>query len=353
MAVKPVLIGLKRIGAVERLRERTGRSSDRLALKTAKKIVGDIVAGRSLRTIATRSKLERDFVLDVVSNLGTWLTHVHGGVGYEAEVPAGFERGAGHGRDVVRSVVSIMVYTPDAAEISRWLDHLYPSTTGVIGGADLYSFGLLAQLGRLEEIDQMTPTVAYAQIATNTFDLFDVAVADAKEAIGHLRVVAETGELGDLDELSSDLTKIAWLNENRVDKLRRLLDQTRGHSDAGSVNTLLREIGFFAKESERPEWNPLALRDLREGQIQRLAERAGLGLREDARKIESEMRSRLIDMGLKRDLSRLLPDAVLASQSGVEDEFWEAIAARQSGDAQWRQGLEKALKDHEVARASA
>jgi hypothetical protein len=353
MAVKTALTGLKRIGAIERLRERTGRSNDRLALKTAQRIVGDIIAGRSLRTIATRSKLERDYVLDVVSNLGTWLTHVHGGVGHELDVPAGFERGAEHGRDVVRSVVSIMVYTPDTSEISRWLDHLYPSTTGVIGGADLYAFGLLSQLGRLEEIDQMTPTAAYAQIATNTFDLFDVAVGDAKAAMSHLREIARSGELGDLGELGSDLTKIAWLNENRVEKLRRLLGQVRDHGDTGSISALLREIGFFSKESERPEWNPKALRDLREGQIQRLAERSGLGLREDARKIESEMRSRLIDMGLKRDLSRLLPDAVLAAASGVEVEFWDAIAARQNGDAKWRLGLEKALNDHEIARANA
>jgi hypothetical protein len=58
-------------------------------------------------------------------------------------------------------------------------------------------------------------------------------------------------------------------------------------------------------------------------------------------------------MGLKRDLSRLLPDAVLAAASGVEVEFWDAIAARQNGDAKWRLGLEKALNDHEIARANA
>ena len=316
--------------------------------------------------------------MDLVAELGTWLVHVHGTkkVQYTiaAEqteqlslfglsevvtapntkkskkskksnlvIPSGFERKAWHKRDVTNSIIAIVLNHPGDEELSRWLDRKYRSDVGVLSGKDIHSLWLLAQLGRINDVDKMSKEPSFAQVMVAAFDLIDVSLTDA------LRGLATLYKIG-LHKLPLDVARVKraaqmsiWLHETRLTRVLRIVDLVeRGGAEA--ENHLLEELEQLATfVTSNPSIRASKLASLNGRQIHRLVEQAGLGLQEDEHKIEAEIRRKLTEMGLRKDMDRLLPMALRALNVGLESNFWSAIEARRSGDPDWRYDLDEAM----------
>lgn len=390
----PTTQGIDRVASIERLRERSKTQVKRLKNATIAKIVIGLRDNTSLKDLMKQTRLSETEILDIVAGLGTWLIHVHGSVPETAKpaaktstkspvrastrketqlslldilekpksakvvtpkgskpkidedkVPPGFEKSAAHRRDVVKSVGSIIYHNPSNSEITRWLDRRYMSTSGVLTGADVTLMHLMAQLGRLSEMGAISPSPAAAQAIVGAFDLFDVAICDANEAVSMLSGVGR-GEINlSADEIMHNATKMAWLNEARSSKIFALARQAKEFADRESLAALNHDLRSFSFEAESIHWHPKDIASLRRAQVARLIERSGLAKSEDLKRTESEIRNKLVEMGLKDDLDRLLSDAMRAVHAKCESEFWAAITARQSGDANWRARLQKAITE--------
>ena len=362
---------LKRVAAIERLRVRASEATERLSVPTVRAVVDGLRFAFPLAQIAQQTGLSEADVLDIAGSLGTWLTHVHGGseatylfaADLEQQqlfraadegiiIPLGFERRGDQRRDVARSVACIVRREPDDTELSRWIDRKYPAAVGVLSGRDVYTVWRVAQLGRLAELDLVSKSPSYAQVVVSAFDLLDVTLSDAVTGIDSLVATAGTSltDVLDLAALEDAVQKVSWLNEGQFHRIAKLLAQAASSGSASSMKALARELRVFARiVSGSTAWPPTSIAGLTEGQVNRLVERAGLGIAADARKVESDIRARLIEMGFRNDVDRLLPEAMRAVSADLEDQFWLAIEARQAGDSDWRLQLDEALLEHASA----
>jgi hypothetical protein len=365
MAVKPIRTVLTRVPAIERIRATLGRTNDRLDLVTVRSIVDGIKAALPLSAIATTAKMTEPAVLDLVAELGTWLVHVHGGASTDEKivvaadqaqpslfydpgdgivVPLGFERRKGLRRDLTKSIAALVRNAPDDAELSRWLDRKYPSTVGVLTADDIHTIKTIARIGRLNELDLVSTSPAYNQVIVAAFDLLDVALCDALGGMADLVRMSQPDAEIDLDLVESAATKIAWMNEGRMARVSALANLAR---ESGNTSALRHNLETFAHEVRNsPQWRPTTIAKLEDGQILRLIERSGLAEPPDARKTETALRKKLIALGLRNDVDRLLPDALRAVRAKLEDEFWTAIDARLGGDPEWRIPFEEALSTY-------
>jgi len=372
MAVTSPRVVLPRIPAIERMRERSAAMT-KVTVATVRSVVDDLTASTPLSTTASRLGMEESEVLDIVADLGTWLTHVHGKASDPApavvakdktgqlslfdEVPAGVVVPAAYSkwgekrRDVSKAFLAIVRRQPDDSEIQRWIDRKYPNAVGVLSGRDVFTVWRIAQLGRLGEIDLVSSAPAFAQVTVAAYDLLDVSLSDAITGMVQMFKMTKVdfAEM-DLDVLENAITKVAWLGESRVRKISKLLAAAKESGDVWAADSLQRDIKAFMQEVKaNPFWRPSKVSMIGEGQILRLLDRAGLGIPEDARKTESEIRRKLVDMGLRKDIDRLLPDAMRAVAAKAEDAFWSSIQSRLLGDPDWRVELEEALAEHASA----
>jgi len=351
---------LSRVPSIEKLRDRATQETDKLDISTLTAVVNGLRSVSPLAQIATQVALDETEILDIVADLGSWLIHSHGMAEGEIVsaasmkqqalfqnkkkgviIPVGFEKRAGEKRrNVAKSVRAIIVHDPDDAELARYLDRKYPSDIGVLSGRDVFVVWRIATLGRLDELDEASDLRSFAQVMVEAFDLLDVTLADAEAAKQSLIA----GCVADMEELTSSLVKLAWLNEGRIKKTISLLERAREDASDSAIQTLQRDLAMLTRElAESPRWRTDSIGALTQGQVLRLIERAGLGRAEDARKIETEIRRRLIEAGLKNDLDLLVPDAVAAVRMGQEEVFWNAVEDRASGVSNWRAKLDSAL----------
>jgi hypothetical protein len=184
------------------------------------------------------------------------------------------------------------------------------------------------------------------------FDLYDVTIANAAEGLSVLRHYGLGDDELDLDAIGQAATKVAWLDEGRIRRTLSLLEQAREYDNSVAHEALRRDLRALSYESELPQWHPSSIAALTKGQCKLLVERAGLGLPENIRRTEAEIRSKLIEKGLRSDLDRLLPDAMRSVQADLEDLFWDAIEARQAGDSEWRRDLEDAFRAYALQGAA-
>ena len=383
---------LTKVPAIERLREQAKASTSRIDLASVRCVVDGIIAGLPLDAVArgtsfvetqrldddgnAKTLTPAEQVMDLVAELGTWLVHVHGtkkvaySVAAECEqlslfalpetstpvaskrskkakkpkvvIPLGFERKAWHKRDVTNSIIAIVLNQPDDEELSRWLDRKYRSDVGVLSGKDVHTLWLLAQIGRIEDVDKMSKEPAFAQVMVAAFDLLDVSLTDA---VGGLSTLYEMGKHKiplNVERAQRAATMAVWLHEARLSQVINLAQAAA--NDRSGETYLLHELERLASYIEgHRSIRPLKLESLSGGQVQRLVERAGLGRQEDERKLEAEIRRKLTEMGLRKDMDRLLPMGMRALNVGLESTFWSAIEARRSGDPDWRYDLDEAM----------
>lgn len=351
---------------IEKMRAEEAEQAKRLQLEDVRAVVDGLADGQFLCDIATESGLDEATILEIVAEFGTWLTHVRGGAKvaivqpYETGrlfsvndldatvvIPPGFERTAGHGRDVGKSLAAIVVSQPDDDLILRWLARKYPPDTAVLTFPHITTVWKFAELGRLEEIDEVSPHPTFRKLTVEAYDLLDQAVEAANEAVAALRELADANEAtlaSSLDTLDDVATKLSWLQPREMRRLRQLVSVARDDTDA--LRTLRSRLSTLRRLiHDDPSWRLEDVGSLNEGHVQQIARLAGISVDGVSRSEEAEIRTRLAELGLKADADRLVPEGVRAKLAGVDDKFWEAMEVRASGDPGWRTILSDAYAD--------
>lgn len=372
---------LPRVDAIERMRAH--RDQGRLTQSQLRTVVDGICDCYSLSEIAEAASVGERDVLDLVGELGTWLSHVHGAVRRETValsrtasdqlfpdnrgdndavlLPHGFEPGKRpYRRDVSRSLATIVVHGPSDSDLARFLARRYPSTTQVLTLPHLAMVRMFDELGRIDEITDVNPdNPALSGILVAAWDL----LADAAE-----RANASLSELLDLDpqqwdddEIADGVTKVRelidgqrWCREADVRELDRACEAADADPAFGRT-ALSRHIGFWRQRvaHDPGAWWFASVGEIPIGGMRRIAEKAGLRLSNPNRTEVIRVRRRLADMGLAKDIDRLVHEALRAQDAGVADEFWAVMQARADGAIDWAKRLEEVFASVGVGAGSA
>lgn len=349
---------------ITRLRNLEETTDARITLPQLQAIRDGLTQIRPLAEIADAADLEPEAVFDWIAALGTWCTHVWGGANAtissaltegqlmllqvandtdrSVTIPEGFERRAGGKRDISKALAAIVVHAPSDDALARYLNRLYPAELSVLSFAQVAFVHRAAQLGRLDDLEAVNEgNVALAKLFVAAYDLLDVALRTAKDAVTRLAAA----DVSDLGALRSAIAAARFLGERRMDKLARTVDMAERSKTGTGPALLAKELRFFAREvAAAPHiWQPASIAALTDGQVQRIAAVAGLHIEGSTRAEEAEIRRRLADLGLAADADRLVPDGLRAEQAGCAEEFWEAMARRADGDPEWAAELQLAL----------
>lgn len=327
------------------------------------RLVVDLLAAAEFRdTIAARTGLSPDQLMELVVEFGTWLGQSRRGAGapalapHEAGrlfavahdggqilVPHGFEPKLA-GRDVSRAVANIVAAAPDDALITRFVirrDHqvVIPLTWGYVS-----TVHVVAQLGRLDEFEDLArrdagkPNVALARVVVEAFDLLDVAREDAVKAVKYLTGLAS----GAFDRAAFErsVTAVEWVGEREARRLGRLadIDETAVRKE---VTALAQAVAV-----DPARWAPARVGDLTGAHVLRIAQRAGIDTAASYREEENEARTAIAAAGLRLDLDQLLGVGVQALRAGLGDVFATALTRRATGDLDWAEDLNAALSAH-------
>lgn len=339
---------------IETIRERSSEHQDRVTGTQVRAVVDGLVAVDSLADVAATSGLTPTAVLDVVATFGTWLTHVKGGSGAATEtaahreragtrgdtvtIPDGFERTAGHRRDVSKALAAIVVTDPSDELITRYIARQYPTATNVLPFQAVSAMLYFATKDRLDEVDAIAP--AFDPLAVAAYDLMETARADAVTGIG----VLAGGDVTDLAALRDACTKARWVAEGELARIERAV--TAAEQRPSAVPVLARELRLLAGrvDAHPDRYLPGTVADLTHGQVRRVAELAGLAVEATRRSDEADIRRRLQALGLSTDADRLVPDGIKAAHVGITDTFWDAMQRRADGEADWDDDLVEAFR---------
>lgn len=368
---------------IEKLRLEASRQVEELSQGPSEDQVMTVVEGllacRPLNEISLASGLDEDVVLDVVAKFGTWLTHSKkGGIragqvcavdmrqqtlfqlefssgvplegkGKKAKesrvvVPLGFEPRSGHKRDVSKALAAIVVAAPDRKTVERFVTRQYGVRSASLNYSLVSGVWFMAHSGRLEQIDKVSKDPVFHVQAVAAYDLLEVARKDAIEAID-LLVDAGLGADVTLEEMTTACVKSRWIAEREVERIKRLVEAVKQRDSVrGTLATELRflagRVHAAAKLTGRTNpYRPSSIAELGVGQVQRIAQASNLSIEGASRAEESEIRTRLKELGLSNDLDRLVPEGLRATSSGHGDAFWEIMTARSEGDSSWIEAL--------------
>lgn len=333
--------------------------------------------------------LTPDEVFDLVSEFGTWLTHVYGSADVEVVrhsnqlqlfypgekvtntgrikapkrsreerrrraaravryvanphrvpsglgrvpvvVPVGFEVSSRQPRDVAKALAQIVVRDPDESICARFVSRRYAATAPVVTFPLIAAVWRFATLGRLGEIHEVNPDDReFLATAIAAYDLLEVARASAMEALHYLLSGPE-----DLDAIAAACAKLHFVAAGEMQRLERIVELAR--TSAESRRLLAQELGFLAQRVRSAPRNYVlrTIADLNDGQVMRIAQAAGVETNQPTRATEAEIRRRLDELGLAADADRLVPLGTHAIAAGLEVEFWDAVGLRADGDPDW------------------
>ena len=371
--------------AIERLRAQCGADANEpepFTLDHFRAIVDGLVACQPLADTAAIAGLAPGRILDAVADLGTWLTHAKGASGVTVVppedmtkmplfqitpapvgkpkrskpttddiraarkrkkfpvyvvIPEGYDKFAG--RDVRQSLGAVVASRPSNSELVRFMSRKYRKSSRELTFPMVTSLCFFAKVGRLDEIGDVNPcNPEYLSTVIAAYDLLEFARRDAMTALLSL---SDTD--ADLDAIEVSTAKIRTLFEADAMKLERLIASARQNEKG--MRLLVAERSFLAqKVSVNPSTYSLTnIGALSAGQIRRIAQAAGLEIESATRAEEAGIRTRLADMGLGADADLLVGEALRAQRADVEDQFWDAMDRRISGDPLWKEALTDAL----------
>jgi hypothetical protein len=357
-------VGVPRVRsqAIERLRQGSDAGNGHRDPQSSAEQVGAIVTGirrcASPWQIAGSAQVEVDEVLSTVASFGTWLGYSRGrartpvveaaatGELFPSNdrldrivIPDGFEPGALGRRNLTRSVAVIAEADPDEALIRRWLDRTASSErTSTLTYEVVIALWQVARLGRLEEVEGISPSPAFRRTLVAGFDLLASAIDEANVRLVALRQIARSEAVEILaarDEVEEHAAALAWLHPQPMRQLKELVEHARvGELGPRALVARVRHLGPEA--SGQLVTQPLSgIASLNEAQVKRACERAGLSTDPVEFHDEQRIRRRIEELGLDRDLDQLLPEGLRALRSDRLEVFFEAIEARAAGDADW------------------
>ena len=368
--------------AIERLRNMERNQVTKPTVPQLHAIVTGLQFVKPLAEVAEDSHMEPEAVISLVAQLGTWLTHVHGGSGavptYDADQQVLFQAAAGLGatgakcakkpepktakrsrkpdtlrvlvpqgfpKRVGKALVAVVSSNPIDATLARFIEREYPTRNSVLTFTVLSSVAWWARTGRLGTIDQVnSDNEAFCELLVQAYDLLALAITQASEGI---KVLA-TADLANmtrstLDQIELACAKALWLDEMPIGRIEAAVGAARS-SERGAV-ILARELMSF-RQALRTQYKryDIGVEGLNSGQVRRIAQAAGIKVEATTRAEEAKIRDRLrSDFGFASDLDRLVPMALRSIEAGHEEEFWAAMDRRKDGARDWQDRLRYVL----------
>lgn len=321
------------------------------SLQQVTRIVNGVMALESRDAIAAAAGMDPDEVLTCVAALGTWLRHIRGAMPFDlvrpptadqqllwqpdvqadsatqVVIPPGFERaGSGRRRDVTKALGSLVVSRPTDEELARWVARRTPATTEAVEWTLVTIVHTFGRLGRIEELDAINPeSFELSQALCRAWDLLETSRVTALDAAARVLSASAPDP--------ADLAAARVLHEAGFARLERVLTARSDLLEREKARLALALLDGLI---------PTSIGELTAAQVRRIAQLAGLTVEVPNRTEEAEVRRRLDDLGLARDADQLVPAAVRAINSGLEEAFWEAMQLRADGVEDWQAPLRAA-----------
>lgn len=242
------------------------------------------------------------------------------------------------GKDITGSIAEIIAAQPKEADLARYVQRT-TEREKMLMFEHVTTVWLFSRIGRLHELREINPTsAALSRCLAEGFDVLELARVNAMRAVRRLCADDVT-----VDEVRDALVYLRPLAESLIRPLEGLV------ANAGRSNgerALRTELRWIKRQVEANSANVLcpSIAHLNEGQVLRIAQAAGLHTDGSNRVEESEIRSRLAQMGLSGDADQLVGTGVQAIRLGLNDEFWEAVERRADGDPTWDRQLVSAMR---------
>lgn len=322
---------------IEQLRTSTTAATPP-SITQVRRIIHGLTAADSCDTIAEDTQLSATAIQDIVSAFGTWLSQSKGKVTPDdpVTIPTGFTT-AETGRELHSSITSLTARTIEDSDIVRWVARKYETGTPTLTYPVVAAVRAFAQLGKLDEISEVSPSAAFHQLVVQAYDLLEEARTDAVAATTQL-CTTNTGPATTI-ELAQ---RAALLHEAAATRLHRIAAAATEHPDA--LEMLHREQRHFANQVQHPSGPqlPSHIGELTDGQMLRIAQHAGLPTEKAAPAETRRIREQLASLGLEADADQLIGPALNAAQNGTEQAFWDAMRARANHNIDWHTLLEPA-----------
>lgn len=344
--------------AIERLRARMGDEPERISIETLQAVRDGVIASDAVDVVAANAGVEPAKVLDIVGDLGTWLSHyrssAHADLSTDTEpgqmtmfsdalrpliqLGDGFARQRGSRRDVTKAYAAVSMWAPSDIELARYLDRKYPAqvttlTFGVV--ALVWRFATLGRLDEIDEIDAKNPW--FPRLVVEAYDTLDIAIDATSAAIGTL---CDPDAV--IDDIRGALRRCGWLNHPRIARIERAADATVRSGDDRYVRRELRQ--FAIEVADHPDRFRIGhIGQLSEAHMRGICTAAGLTVVRSTANPEPEVRRRIAAAGQRADTDLLVPLGVRAADVGLLDEFVDALERRAGGDIHWADELNDAL----------
>jgi hypothetical protein len=331
--------------SIEQLRQRVAdHSGPDITLDILEKLVVSAARRDDIQAMATHTGLDVTDVAATVSDLGTWLSHVHGAPPIRLvrsgdfeqptlfvlpkanevqrlELPAGFSPRE-LGRDIRASLAAVMSRQPDRDELQRFTDrnHMNIGPWPVATFEIIAGVAFFARLGRLDDLATISPdSVSFNERIVKAYDILDVARQDGLAALADVLVSP-----ADTEDLVTPMARARVLFDPQLVRLARLVDRLDTSDEVPLLFERERQSLAHRIITATRQWVPAGVHDLDDAQVRRIAAGAGVALERD-RHVENETRDRLVALGREADADVLVPTAMDAIAAGAQDEFWQWI----------------------------
>jgi hypothetical protein len=286
-----------------------------------RRIIELVKDGRTSHEVAAEVSLDEARTVALVGEVGTWLSQVFTkpdpDVVATVVIPAGFDRQPRTRRDVSPSVRSIVFHDPSDEVLARFINRRYRTKDPVVTPLTLSTVHLFAQLGRLDDLADVSDDVAFLTALRDSLNLLEQARLDTLAAWDV--IVAEPD---DRETVTAAALRAEWSSPV---ELRRLMFALRTTTDD---RLWRRELGLLARRVRQApsRYRPDSIATLSYGQVVMIA--AAYGVVDGSEEIESrrrEARERLSAAGFASDLDKMLPDWERAVTQGCEAQFWDTV----------------------------
>lgn len=261
---------------------------------------------------------------------------------YVAPAPEGFlDEGT---RTLHKPLAALLAHDISDDQIDRWVARTFTASLPMLTFPVVAAVWRMATLGMLDRLDQVSPSPNFAKVAVEAWELLEYARYDAIVSVATLiGSILEAADAPLNDErrrrLASDAASLAertrWVCEQ---DLLRVARAARTLETDPRVQRIF--VGELKNLRQRAYTHPGVYRigdigKIREGQMIRIAQLAGLPTEAPDPRGAADIRRRIRQLDLGRDADQLVPNAVVASQAGRLDEYLNILVARASGDVTW------------------
>lgn len=245
-------------------------------------------------------------------------------------LPAGYERirsapGSKNSTVGKDALVTLLFYRPSSEEAARYTHSLLRRRKRPLSFEMVSAVWGFTRRGRILGLAAIDSDARFLELSVEAYRLLETYRSDAIKA---LRRLSEY-EGSDPEEVLELLTRCYWLAEPEAARVRAAAERR----SAKEIDASLRLLA--SRTLSGSVRLPASVRDLDAGQVLRVGVVSGLVDDDNYNAHARQLRSRLRDIGISKDLDKLVQDAFNAERTGDEDMFWEAMSARAAGDPTW------------------